>query len=165
MKKPLLTKVFNAYKVDHQLNEQSSDDDFIEVVKNAFSGYEQKIKDLQAQIVTQNNERVEGLINNAIASGQLSEADRQTYTTLAKSNFEATQKVISSIPVKKNVIENIGRNAGRQDKKEEKTDDVKASWSYRDWETKDPKGLAEMRLVDKDKFNQLYENFYGADQD
>lgn len=165
MKKPLLTKVFNAFKIDHQLNEQSSDDDFVEVVKNVFAGYESQIKDLNTQLATQKNTRIEGLISNAIALGKLTESDRETYTDLAKSNFESTEKVINSLPAKKDVMGNLVRGAANPEKREASPSNVKDSWSYRDWETKDPKGLAYMRSVDKEKFDKLFQDYYGADQD
>lgn len=125
---------------------------------------EKKFTDLKASHDTFVDAQANALVASAIADKKILEKDKETYLPLAKSNFSAVASMFSSmtvrpefagsqIPDKTIKVEDMNSMTGvPEDRK---------TWSYDDWQKKDPKGLAKLQKDHPKTFEALQDSFYG----
>ena len=126
--------------------------------KNAIkkiSELEGKLKTFEDKEKEAHTKRVEVLIDGAIKSGKITADLKETYTTMATANFEATEKAIGAMKAYEPVHNSLNNHATH--------DDERAKWGFRDWMRNDAKGLEEMKKTDFEKFKKLYKAQYGTE--
>jgi len=112
-----------------------------------------EIEGLNEQIEDFENSKIETFIQNAIDAGKFTDEQKESYTALAKADFENAKAVIDSIKVdQKPGFANFVNEGGDTDQKLVK--------DY-DWYVKnDAKELLRLKNEDLDKYNELIENKY-----
>lgn len=83
---------------------------------------------------------------------KLTDSQKQLYIKLYDKDTESAIELVRSLP-------NYQSLAGGYEKRDEKRKD----WKFSDWTKKDPKGLAEMKLNDKEVYKALFKDEYGVD--
>jgi ATP-dependent protease ClpP protease subunit len=113
--------------------------------------YKAKVAVLESQIAEAQKEKAKNLVNSAVASGKVTEANRTVYDNLAEKDYASAEAIINSIPVPvapatpaapvvpgvsiAQAIQNAATNTPTQGRE---------NWSYIDWAKNDPTGLANM---------------------
>lgn len=103
---------------------------------------------LEDKIKLINKTNAENLIANAIKERKIKAADKDTWTEMALNNYEATSKALAGIQ---------GVILPTQNIKTENTNpsDNTDSWTLKDWQTKNPTGLMEMKKSNPELYKQL----------
>ena len=99
--------------------------------------------------------RVKNLIDLAISEKKITEAMRESYTTLADLNYEHTEKILNGMKAYKPLHMVHGQGTQQNDER--------AAWTFADWHKKDPKGLETMKVNDPENFKLLFKNQHGTE--
>jgi len=117
---------------------------------------EAKLKAFEDKAKLDNEAKITKLVQDAIDAGKITADLKETYTTMATSNFEAAEKAINAMKVYTPVI-------GQLKPGEQKAADEKANWSFMDYQKKDPKALEKMKSENIDAFKALFKAQYGSE--
>ncbi len=112
----------------------------------------------KAQEVAKANAKT--LVSNAIAKGQLVEADRAVFEPMAENNYDAAVAAIAKIPEAKKPSKVIGNTTKKVDGAEETEDDEPATWE--DLVKKGDKYVADFKVNNAEKYNQLLNTYRSA---
>lgn len=96
------------------------------------------------------------LVENAIKAKKIDESEKDSTIALAISNFVAVENMLNKInnvteAVKVFDVKNIATKNGNEDR---------STWTIRDWEKKDVKGLEKIKNETPDIYNEMYSKFY-----
>jgi ATP-dependent protease ClpP protease subunit len=99
---------------------------------------------------------IETLVNSAIEAGKIKKESKESFVNLAKKDLKAVKDSLDAIAVTKaprivDALKGTATGKGVEDR---------ATWSHRDWEKKDPKGLRNMYTSQPDEAKRLYEDTY-----
>jgi ATP-dependent protease ClpP protease subunit len=148
----------NAFAGKDEPTEQEVFDAF----KNALNDKDQKITELQNKLQKQADDQAEATVNAAIQEGKIKATDKEQSLKDAKANPEMFARMLSNIPGKTNVTNNMTRGSSEeQPKNGEAKNAGRDSWTYRDYETKDRAALENMEKSEPDKFKKLFKDYYG----
>jgi ATP-dependent Clp protease, protease subunit len=121
-----------------------------DTINAAIEKLNQRATAAETSLQKQKEAQINSLVDAAVASGQITAADKPDFIALANQNLEMAQKTIAKLPVKVSVIATINAESKRS------TDaDVKAGWSFSDYVKKDPQGLRDVKESNPDQYNQL----------
>ena len=100
--------------------------------------------------------KVEEMVNTFITSGVAKEEEKESLLKLAKVDFEGVKNMLSKVTTVKAAVKlidlkNIAVKNGSEDR---------SSWTIRDWEKKDEKGLLKIKNESYDTYADMYHNFY-----
>jgi ATP-dependent protease ClpP protease subunit len=84
-----------------------------------------KLKDYQDAEAKAQEQRIDALVDNAIALCKIDKADRETWREQAKNNFDLTKKVLDSIPGRKELSKEIAHDDNEKAKDALKTEEEK----------------------------------------
>ena len=144
------------------VNEQSSDTAVIQAVqqkhddekaqiKAQLDAEKQKVADLQAKLEEQSNGAVTSLIAEAVKAGKIKKEDEATYEAIGKtSGIEALQTVFANMNVRKPIAGTINTTTDPTSER--------GSWTFAQWQEKDPKGLEKMSQENPEQFRELFNN-------
>ena len=132
-------------------------------VENKIAGTMKKVTDLQkengdlknevagykTQIENQQKQAVKDLVDGAIASKKITEAQREVYTKLATNDFESTKTAIEAMAAPQSLDNFTGGAGGNSPIAEDRK-----NWTFQDWQKKDGKGLQNL----KEKHPEVYDN-------
>lgn len=108
-------------------------------------------KSFQNQLASNNKQKVNDLIDNAVQSHRIREEQRTVFSTLAEANYEATKIAINAITPYMSITSQLT------------TDDEQADYkTFREYQEKAPAILAEMKVSNPAKFTALYKKEYGT---
>ncbi len=158
-KKTILLMLAGA-KIQHNLTENSSDEQFGEILqKHLTLGVEAQEK-LSAVVKA----RAATLINLAVGSGKIKETDRAKWVERAEKDYEMTSESLDFIPATKvvNLSADVNSLLDTSDKGGEQVPAEKKDWTARDWEKKDPQGFALMAKSNPTLFKKLNDAAYGV---
>lgn len=122
-------------------------------VETAIAALHAKAKtadDLQTQIKSQNRNRAEALISNAITAKKLTEADRKEWTDNAEANYAFVENTLSKInapALPANQVQ-VGAEKGTA------TED-RSKWTLSDYAKNDYAGLEKMKVENKADYIKL----------
>lgn len=124
-------------------------------------------KSLSERVSALTKEKAEIVVNAAVDSGKILPAQKESYMMLAETNLEAVQTLFATMSshqiFKPNQVPNTNPPAATAPASGKfQIPEDRKSWSYRDWEIKDPKGLLKMKNDDPDKFSELQDAFYNS---
>ncbi len=90
---------------------------------------------------------------SSIKAKKILESEKDATIEMAKNNFEFVANMISKInnvkdAVKVFDVKNVAKNEERKD------------WTIRDWEKKDPNGLAKIKNETPEIYSEMYNQFY-----
>ncbi len=107
-----LTRLALAFAID--LSKHESDESLTTAISEKYSSLKTEKTVLETEVNSLKDERVKFALDQAITEGKLKPADRDSYESLLKGNFEAATKVLSSLPIdpvfKKNAVPSGGTN-------------------------------------------------------
>lgn len=169
IKKPKMEAVANILKLKNDAAEHeivtaiASKDSEIIGLKESNQLLCEKIKNLEEKELAaktamelEAKERATTLVNKAFEDGKLKEEEKQSTISLAIANFSAVENMlskISNIKISEKVF-NI------KDVAKKVTNGVDVStWNIRDWEKKNPKGLAELKNNSPEEYNELFKYY------
>ena len=95
MKKVLM--VLSSFNIEHNLKDESTEDQVSEVVKNALTAKDLKITELQAKLDVQNAANATALVENAIKDGKIKADSKDKYVTMATANYDTVKDLFEGI--------------------------------------------------------------------
>ena len=131
-----------------------------EKVNNELKAELQKIKDAEATKEAEAKEALKNkateLVNNAVKEGKLKETEKESTLNVAckdEASFELVSNMISRL--------NNGKQAAVIFDTKNVTNDPNSrnTWTYNDWEKKDPEGLTNMYTNDKAQYDELIKTY------
>lgn len=114
---------------------------------------EDKIKEFENKAKTADEARIKDLVDNAVTAKKITEAQRETYTTLATANYDSTKTALEAMSTPQNLADFT--NGGNSPVSEERK-----TWTFQDWQKKDGKGLENLRDNHKEVYNALKEQAF-----
>jgi ATP-dependent protease ClpP protease subunit len=93
------------------------------------------------------------MVEKAIVEKKINETEKDSTIEMAVNNFEFVSNMLSKINNVKDAVKVF-------DVKNVKLDNEKNSWTIRDWEKKDAKGLAEIQNSNPELYTKMYNDFY-----
>lgn len=100
------------------------------------------------------------LVQNAINSGKVKKEQRDSLIKNATENYSLVSSMLESIA--EPTVKRFSNVAGSGDAPTTETtiSEERKTWTHRDWEKKDPKGLENMYKNEPEAANELYKNTY-----
>lgn len=132
--------------VDSLSKEKDEKDKEIEALKKSIEDKDKVLKEASDKAAVE-------LIENAVTSGKVKKELKDSMIEKAKSSYDVVKTMLDAMPESKAV--RFTNFAGSGEKKEE----GRENWTYKDWETKDNKGLEKMFKEDKEQYNTLLNNW------
>jgi len=157
--KKIMINLLNSYKVEHQLTEESQDTEILNVVENALKGKDAVIADLTNKVELANKAKIETVLQNAVKDGRITAEQKDTWNKVLTADFESGSAALAAMSARVDVNGMINRLGANQ---EQNNTDPRAQWTFNDWGKKDPKGLANMKATNQEKYQKLFEDQYGA---
>lgn len=101
------------------------------------------------------------LVDDAIAENRLDANRKATLLKLAETDFALFEDTLSLLPKPVSLSDRLKTGGGSGGKRS----DENSSWTYLDWEEKDPKGLQLMHNENPEQFEKLYQKEFGISVD
>lgn len=167
--KPNMEKVTNLLNLSNEANEEAivsaiaekdSKNAELQAELDRLNGIveEYKAKEDEAKKLAEQEKEAKAieLVENAIKEKKIAEDEKDSTIEMAKNNFEFVANMISKIKntteaVKVFDAKNVVTNKGSEDR---------SSWTIRDWEKKDAKGLAKIKNETPEVYNEMYNSHY-----
>jgi len=138
-------------EIDEALNAKNSE---LDETANKIEELENKIEELKEAEKGNRIKVVNSIIDDAVEAGKIKKDSKKELSERFTNDVEGLEAVINSLnsfqPAK--ITNELEGDEGKTDGKE--------SWNMRDWEKKDPDGLAEMRNNEPKKFDKLFNEYY-----
>ncbi|MEP7169100.1 MAG: head maturation protease, ClpP-related [Bacteroidota bacterium] len=144
-----------------KLNENASAQDILAAMQSQanqnrdLSAEVQKLKqeigEFQNQLEESHKQKIKDLVEGAIKSNRIPEEQRATFVALAEGNYEATKVALNAITPYRSIASQLQTTS-------EETPEYK---TFREYQEKAPKVLAEMKEKDFTKYNSLFKQQYG----
>lgn len=146
----------------NSVSADSSDTAVLNALKDVFAEKQNELNESnQARVNAENSlqefkeEQVKAFVEAYAKENKVSDEKKEALINIGKtSGLEALAQVIDTAP--KNQAPGISgmiKNAGNTS-----VDSAKASWTWDDWQQKDPRGLEALAVNDKDAYNELLNN-------
>jgi ATP-dependent Clp protease protease subunit len=99
------------------------------------------------------------LVENAIKDGKIKAEKKDAMIADAKTSYGVVKNMLDSMPASTATrFTNVINSGGGQDKPEIPKD--RESWTIRDWDRKDPKGLAKIKNENPELYQEMYDKQY-----
>lgn len=114
-----------------------------------------KLAEAEAKLKEVSDVQAVELVENSIKDGKFKADAREKLLVDAKANPAMFKNLVDSMPA--SVASRFTNYAGSKQSHSE--DSTRESWTYKDWETKDNKGLQNMFKNDNEQYNNLLTNW------
>lgn len=167
--KPNMEKITNLLKLSNEANEDTivaeiekkdtlnaelqAENDRLKAIVEAA---EAKEKEAAEKAAIELKTKATELVENAIKEKKIGEAEKDSTIEMAVNNFEFVSNMISKI---KNVTEAVKIFDAKNVVVKNGTED-RSEWNMRDWEKKDPNGLAKMKNETPEFYKELFNQTY-----
>jgi ATP-dependent Clp endopeptidase proteolytic subunit ClpP len=121
---------------------------------NQFNSQKTELDGLKAKVQAADDAKITNLIDSAEQAKKITAEQKPTYLKLAKADYDSTKAILDKMPSYKSIKDQLVN---------EPVDAEKAKRTFSDWQKKDPKGLAEMKVNDKSGFIALFKAEYGKE--
>lgn len=101
--------------------------------------------------------RIKALVDGAKTANKITDAEVETYTTLAESNFEAVEKILNARAPYKTIQSQLQNEDG------DNTPDPHKGFTFDDFHKKAPAALAEMKAKQPERYKALYKAKFGKE--
>ena len=137
----------------------------IEAKDKTIADLQKELADIKAENLAKieaeklaNKAKVEAMVNKAKADKKITDAEVAQYTELGISNIGMLENVLSKLGSVSNqaapkIFDAKNVSTGK------KTED-RSTWTHRDWEIKDSKGLTEMKNQTPEAYEELFNEYY-----
>lgn len=119
---------------------------------SAIAAKDNEITELKRQVAEHNSAKVKSLIDAAIAAKKFGEDMRETYTTMATTDYAMAEKVIDKMSGVGPVIDRLGKDA---------TPEAEKNWTWDDYHKKGR--LENLKETNQSRFAELYKAKYGKE--
>ena len=136
-------------RIQKEFNDHKAANNTIAELKGKLKTFEDKAKADQ-------DARVNNLVEKAVTDGKIIAELKDSYTSMATTNFDAAEKALNAMKAYSPVHKQLNNQSTDQD-------DERAKWSFKDWMQKDPKGLQAMKVSNIENFKALYNKQYGTE--
>jgi len=126
------------------------------IAKKTINDLEAKLKTFEDKAKADHENRVKNLVEKAVTDGKITADLKDSYTAMATANFDAAEKALNAMKAYNPVHGQLKAGEAQQT-------DERVKWSFVDWQKNDPKGLAEMKEKEVDKFKALFKAQYKSD--
>lgn len=114
-----------------------------------------KIQSLEAKLSAEESNKINSLVDGAVAAKKIKADQKDHYLKLAKSDFESTKAIIESLAPHVTISEQLNKggngNIGEGEKK-----DMYAGWDFRKLSMEAPAELARIKSEDPDRYKALF---------
>lgn len=125
--------------------------DALKVKAAKADSLEKELNDLKKAT---NDEKAENAVNAAIEAKKITAAQKDYFKKQLVANFDETKAVLDSMPaVVKLSAQTTTTGTGKSEDR--------STWTYADYQEKNPSALAELAKNDEAKFKELFEAHYG----
>lgn len=114
------------------------------------SELDNKVKTLEKEAETKQEAVVKNMLDESEKAGKTTSDQRENLESFANANFEGFCNYLASLEGRKSFT-----NEKKDKKKGEESDESRDEWPLDKWRKEDPKGLAEMKANDPDRFDEL----------
>lgn len=145
----------NSKEVDMKLNAQSllalglSEGATEADINAAIERQRSENESLKAQAQAEKEAKIKELIDPAVESGKILATEKEQWTAIANTNFEAAKTALEKLPVKGSVAGGLKPSnptaTGRED------------WDFKKWRKEDPAGLIAMKTDEPENYKKLAE--------
>lgn len=163
MKKAILAMLASLSIVNHGLTEELSDDQFTAKLKELYGEQKTKIENMQATLDAGKAQAITSALDAAEQSGKIAKEDRPSYEALMKADFDAAQAVIAKLPARQDI--NLFLEGGSKSQKPATDPNDRSAWTIRDYETKAPEALLEIKQKEPAKYKAMFKSYYGQEPD
>lgn len=161
MKKESLFLMLATFGLAGTLTATSGDEDFQKHLETVL-GKAKKADELQAQISAlrvQEVEKVKAQIAQAVAAGKIPGSEKAQWEKDAEANPEMVARVLGKLPDMPNPNAALRRENKSVDASHELLKG-RESWTFSQWQEKDPEGLMKLEKEAKDEFDKLFNQEY-----
>ncbi|MCD6017277.1 MAG: Clp protease ClpP [Bacteroidetes bacterium] len=125
----------------------------LEAEKLAKEELQNKINSIEAEKIEAKNIEIENMVNSFITSGKISDDEKESMVKLASVDFDGVKNMLSKIGTKtaSSIINAVNIAAPTSER---------STWTIRDWEKKDSKGLATIKNETPEVYNRMFNEFY-----
>jgi len=129
----------------------------LESTKKELKELQDKVKADEAIVEANKETAAKELVDKLVNANKVKKEDTEKYVKLAMVDYDGIKNIFELVTVKKvaqvvNVAKFDGKN-GTEDR---------TSWSFRDWDKKDGKGLLKMKNETPELYSELFETHYGS---
>jgi len=139
--------------------EKLSDAEVIAAI-SAMSAKAAKADELQRKLeqieADRSAEKIKNLLDKAVTDKKIMASERAHMEKLAKNDFASVEEIIKARPAMEKISSQINSESS------ETVVDHK-SWTYKDYQEKDPKALVALAKDDLPHFKKLFKNHYGTE--
>ena len=122
-----------------------------ERIKSELASAQEQLTTIEAEKEAHKNAEIEAMVN----SFNLKDEEKESAIKLAKVDFESVKNMLSKSTVKEPVkvfdFKNVVTKKGTEDR---------STWTIRDWEKKDQKGLDKIRNESPEYYEVMYNEYY-----
>lgn len=137
------------------LTASSSDNDFEDHLKDIVNKAK-KVDSLENELKEFKETQAEALISNALKSGKISNTEKEDWKKHALENYALVAKSLERMSGKPDPNGNLERQKLPVDGAKHELLTGRDSWTYSDWQTKDPKGLETLHEEASEEFEKLF---------
>lgn len=135
-------------KLKNEASAPKPDEDELAKLKREL----QELKDSRA---TEQGQRIEEVLNNAVSTGRITATQKDTYKALLGADFTNTAKILNEMPAR----QSLARQANQAAANGTATGtDARNDWDFDKWSKEDEVGLRDMKRNDPDKYQNLLAN-------
>ena len=162
-----LNKTMDFKKIAQSLglSENATEAEILAAV-NAKNADSVQLTAFKAQQKAFNDAEIIRLVDARIAENPALASMKQTYITLGDTNFELAKATLEAMAIAKPqhvTLSDIARGRTFIPNANLQLPTGRETWTFTDWEKKDPTGLQHLRSTNPKGFEALYEQTYGVD--
>lgn len=154
-KKYNMKKINNSLKLDENASEDLAVRE-IETLNETIKTLTNSVKEKQdaLDLIKSDSEKAAkdaaatAVVDAAIKEGRIDNSAKDGFVALAKKDLEGVKNTLAKMPVR-SVANKIPLGTG--------VDESRNSWTYSDWEKKDPKGLTEIYKNSREQYDSMLE--------
>jgi ATP-dependent protease ClpP protease subunit len=147
-------------KNEFGMGEEASDDDVYDSIKSMKDDLEKTkatLADMVKEAKSAHKQRIDSMVNNLVITKKITKDEVVNVTKLAEADFETTKNLfekISTVSKHTSISNTIKSNPIIT------AQSPKSAWTIRDYEKKDPAGLAKIKNENPLEYTRLYNDFY-----
>lgn len=147
----------NNQELEAIKNELAAQKETNRVLQEKLSAAEARELELKNKTAEEAATRATNLVNKAIEEGKLKEDDKDSTIEAAKNNYAFVENMLSKISAVKAAAKvfDLTKIANKKGGSEDRS-----TWTIRDWEKKDEKGLLEIKNTAPELYTQMFNDYY-----
>lgn len=158
MNKATMLAAFSAYGLAGNITASSTDEDLKEHLENVLKKAK-KADSLQNELNAfkqQEVDKVKTKINQAVATGKIVGSEKAQWEQDAEDNPAMVERMLDKLPGKPNPNNSLNREKPQVDGDQHELFNARETWTFSQWQDKDPEGLARIQGEAPEQFDELF---------